>query len=317
MIEKSPTEGMAQTHRMAPAVTPDKARLMRAAGRAAVCVAAILILIKFAALLLTGAVSMLATLVDSGMDLLASAVNLFAIGHALQPADREHRFGHGKAEAIAGLGQAAFITASASFVLLEAAKRIFHPAPILQSDVGIGVMVVSIIITGALVFYQRSVIQRTQSVAVSADALHYLSDVLVNGSVILAFVLTSALGVLWIDPLFGAGIGCYVLYNAWLIVRASLDQLMDRELPDSERDRIKEIVLAHPEVRAMHDLRTRAAGAHSFIQFHIELDGEIDLHRVHAISDEVEDRLRKAFPGAEIIVHQDPFGLDEEQPIFR
>ncbi|MFO1189095.1 MAG: cation diffusion facilitator family transporter [Alphaproteobacteria bacterium] len=317
MTEQSPTEGMVQTDGMASAVTADKARLMRAAGIAAVCVAIILILVKFGALLLTGAVSMLATLVDSGMDLLASAVNLFAIGHALQPADREHRFGHGKAEAIAGLGQAAFITASASFVLMEAAKRIFHPAPIQDSDIGIGVMVLSIVITGALVIYQRSVIRRTQSVAVSADALHYLSDVLVNGSVIVAFVLTSTLGVLWIDPLFGAGIGCYVLYNAWLIVRTSLDQLMDRELPDPERDRIKEIVLAHPEVRAMHDLRTRAAGAHSFIQFHIELDGEIDLHRVHAISDEVEDRLRKAFPGAEIIVHQDPYGLLEEHPTFR
>ncbi len=302
---------------MAPALGPETARLMRVASLAAVGVAGALIVIKFFALLLTGAVSMLATLVDSGMDLLASAVNLFAIWHALQPADREHRFGHGKAEAIAGLGQAAFITASASFVLMEATKRLLHPAPIQETDFGIGVMVVSILVTGVLVLYQRHVIRRTRSLAISADALHYLSDVLVNGGVILAFVLSSALGVLWIDPLFGAAIGCYVLYNAWLIVRNSLDQLMDRELPDAERERIKAIVRAHPDVRSMHDLRTRASGAHSFIQFHIELDGEIDLHRVHAISDEVEDRLRKAFPGAEIIVHQDPYGLEELHQTFR
>jgi len=302
---------------MAPTLTPDKARLMRRAGIAAVCVAALLILIKFGALLMTGSVSMLATLVDSSMDLLASAVNLFAIGHALQPADNEHRFGHGKAEAIAGLGQAAFITASASFVLLEAAKRFLHPVPIQQTDVGIAVMVASILITGALVLYQRSVISKTRSIAVSADSLHYLSDVLVNGGVILAFVLTGIIAVDWIDPLFGGVIGCYVLYNAWLIVRNSLDQLMDRELPDADRERIKEIVCAHPQVHAMHDLRTRASGVHTFIQFHIEIDGSIDLNRVHMISDEVEDRLRQVFPGAEIIVHQDPYGLDEPQPTFR
>lgn len=302
---------------MTPALTPDKARLMRRAGIAAVCVATLLILIKFGALLMTGSVSMLATLVDSSMDLLASAVNLFAIGHALQPADSEHRFGHGKAEAIAGLGQAAFITASASFVLLEAAKRFLHPVPIQQTDVGIAVMVVSILITGALVLYQRSVIKKTRSVAVSADSLHYLSDVLVNGGVILAFVLTGIIALPWIDPLFGGVIGCYVLYNAWLIVRNSLDQLMDRELPDADRERIKDIVCAHPQVHAMHDLRTRASGAHTFIQFHIEVDGSSDLNRVHMISDEVEDRLRQAFPGAEIIVHQDPYGLEERHPTFR
>jgi len=299
------------------AIGPEKARLMRLAGLAAVAVAGGLIAIKIVALLLTGAVSILATLVDSAMDFVASAVNLLAIRHALQPADREHRFGHGKAEAIAGLGQAAFIAASAGFVILEAVKRFFDPVAIERTDLGVAVMAVSIAATGLLVIYQRRVIRRTQSIAIGADSLHYLSDVLVNGSVILALVLSSMLGVLWIDPVFGTGIGAYILYNAWLIARTSLDQLMDRELPDDDRERIKAIVRAHPEVRAMHDLRTRASGVHAFIQFHIEIDGNISLYRVHAISDEVEAQLRDAFPGAEIIVHQDPYGVDEQRPIFR
>ena len=292
------------------------ARLMRRATYAAVTVAGTLIVIKFGAWLVTDSVAMLATLVDSLLDAAASVVNLLAVRHALMPADREHRFGHGKAEPLAGLGQSAFIAGSAVFLLIQAGHRLFLPRAIESSTVGIVVMVVSIGLTLGLVLYQHMVVRRTASVAISADALHYKGDILVNVSVIAALLLSVNLGWVWADPAFGGAIAAYIIYNAWSIVRQSLDQLMDKEFADDDRVRIREIALTHPEVAAMHDLRTRSSGRDAFIQLHIEMDGDITLIRAHEIADEVEAGIRAAFPTAEVIIHQDPEGL-EEPPTFR
>ena len=292
------------------------ARLMRRATYAAVTVAGTLIVIKFGAWLVTDSVAMLATLVDSLLDAAASVVNLLAVRHALMPADREHRFGHGKAEPLAGLGQSAFIAGSAVFLLIQAGHRLFLPRAIESSTVGIVVMVVSISLTLGLVLYQHMVVRRTASVAISADALHYKGDILVNVSVIAALLLSVNLGWVWADPAFGGAIAAYIIYNAWSIVRQSLDQLMDKEFADDDRVRIREIALTHPEVAAMHDLRTRSSGRDAFIQLHIEMDGDITLIRAHEIADEVEAGIRAAFPTAEVIIHQDPEGL-EEPPTFR
>jgi ferrous-iron efflux pump FieF len=285
----------------------EAARLLRLATTASVATAVLLIFVKLAAFVLTDSVSILSTLIDSLLDAAASIVNLIAVRHALVPADREHRFGHGKAEPLAAMGQAAFISGSGIFLMIEAVPRFFSPRPLANGEVGIGVMVFSIVATLALVTLQRHVVRRTGSLAISADQLHYTGDILVNGAVILALVLTAWLGWTFVDPLFGIGIAGYILYNAWQIASGAFDMLMDRELPEEERARIRSVIETHKGVLAMHDLRTRASGPQIFIQCHIELDGDQSLRQAHAIADAVEFDLRAAFPGAEVIVHQDPY----------
>lgn len=299
------------------AVTSERAaRLMRSATYASVATASVLIVVKLAAWVYTDSLSMLSTLVDSLLDVAASLVNLFAVRHALVPPDREHRFGHGKAEPLAALGQAAFIAGSAVFLLFEAIHRLYEPRAVMHSDVGIGVMIFAIVVTFALTRYQAYVVRKTGSLAIQADSLHYVGDLLVNVSVIVALLLVSQLGWVHADPLIGLGIVAYIVFNAWRIAKGALDMLMDRELPDEERQRIREIVTAHPEVRDLHDLRTRASGPMLFIQLHLELDGGMSLSRAHEISDHVEAELAAAFPGAEVLIHQDPHGLEEPRARF-
>jgi ferrous-iron efflux pump FieF len=295
---------------------PQADRLRRLATYASVSVAGLLISAKFAAWLETGSVALLSSLVDSLLDAAASLVNLLAVRHAMSPADREHRFGHGKAEPLAVLGQSAFIMGSAMLLLAEAVRRLIWPVPIENPPAGIAVMVLSIVVTIALVLYQRYVVRRTGSIAITADELHYRSDLVLNLSVILALVLTSTLGQPILDPMFGAGIGIWILYSAICLVRLSLFQLMDHELPDEEREKIRAIAQSHSDVVAAHDLRTRIAGPTAFIQIHIEMDGLLSLLRAHQISDEVEAKLRAAYPNAEVIIHQDPEGIEEPRSNF-
>jgi len=295
---------------------PAADRLRRWATYASVAVALLLISAKFAAWLETGSVALLSSLIDSLLDAVASIVNLFAVRHALTPADREHRFGHGKAEPLAVLGQSAFIIGSALLLLAEAVRRLLHPAAVENPPAGIAVMAFSIVLTIALVLYQRHVVRRTGSIAITADELHYRGDLILNGSVIAALILSGIFGLRILDPLFGAAIGLWIIYSAARLARLSLVQLMDRELPDDERERIRDIALSHPEVAAAHDLRTRVAGPTAFIQIHIEMDGDISLVRAHEISDQVEARLRAAYPHAEIIIHQDPEGVEEPRSNF-
>ncbi|MEQ8356452.1 MAG: cation diffusion facilitator family transporter [Kiloniellaceae bacterium] len=292
----------------------EAAKLLRLATVASVATAGVLIVVKLAAFLLTDSVSILSTLIDSLLDAAASAVNFVAVRHALVPADREHRFGHGKAEPLAAVGQAIFITGSAVLLLIAASQRFFSPRPLTNSDVGIGVMVFSIVATLALVTLQRHVVRRTGSLAISADQLHYTGDLLVNGAVILALVLTAELGWRFVDPIFGIGIALFILYNAWQIAAGAFDMLMDRELPEEERGRIRETILGHDGVLGLHDLRTRASGPQIFVQCHIELDPGLSLLTAHAISDAVENELRQAFPGAEVIIHQDPYVAGRSGP---
>ena len=285
----------------------EAAKLLRLATLASVATALVLIVVKLAAFLMTDSISVLSTLIDSILDAAASMINLIAVRHALVPADREHRFGHGKAEPLAAVGQAIFISGSAVFLLIEASQRFFSPHQIANSEVGIAVMVFSIVATLALVTLQRHVVRRTGSLAISADRLHYVGDVLVNVAVILALVLAVQFGWRYVDPIFGIGIAAYILYNAWQIAGDAFDMLMDRELPDEERVKIRNVILEHDGVMGIHDLRTRASGPQIFIQCHIELDPNLSLLTAHAIADEVETRLRQVFPEAEVIVHQDPY----------
>jgi ferrous-iron efflux pump FieF len=291
-------------------------RLRHWATNAAVVAAGTLIVVKAAAWFATGSVSVLSSLLDSLLDVAASVLNLIAVRHALTPADREHRFGHGKAEPLAGLGQAAFITGSALLLFGEAAQRLFSPPPIQHWDIGVAVMIFSMAVTIGLVRFQRYVVSETGSLAIGADELHYRGDILLNGSVILSLVLASQLGWRWADPVFGIAIAFWIVWSAWRIVRQSMTQLMDREFPDADRARVRKLAEAHPEVIAVHDIRTRVSGPTSFIQLHLEMDGRMTLARAHEVSDAVEASIREAFPTAEVMIHQDPEGVEEPRVKF-
>jgi len=278
---------------------------------ASLAVAAMLIAAKFLAWTATGSVALLSSLVDSMVDAAASAVTFFAVRHAATPADREHRFGHGKAEPLAALGQAAFLTGSAMLLLAEAVRRLITPEPVENLPAGIAVMLLSMVLTAALVTFQRHVVRRTGSLAINADELHYRGDILMNLSVIATLAIAGFWSVPLIDALFGAGVAGWVIWSAVRIARLSMTQLMDRELPDHERARVRALAESHPEVSAVHDIRTRVAGPTAFIQLHLEMDPAISLLHAHEISDEVESSLRRAFPHAQIIIHEDPAGIEE------
>jgi ferrous-iron efflux pump FieF len=293
----------------------ESARLLRLATHASVITAAVLISSKLLAWVVTGSISVLASLVDSMLDMAASLINLFAVRYSLTPADAEHRFGHGKAESLAGLGQAAFIAGSAVFLLLQAADRLLHPRPLADVALGIGVMLFAIAATLALLTIQRYVIRRTGSTAIRADALHYATDLLTNLSTIAALLL-AGFGWPGLDPLFAIGIACYILYSAWRIGFEAMQLLMDRALPAEEQKFILEIARRPSQVRGVHDLRTRRSGQTYFIQLHLELDGDMPLVEAHGVADEVHDALKRFFPSADIIIHEDPSTSSRAEPKY-
>lgn len=288
----------------------DHSRLLTLAASASVVTAGVLIAAKVVAWLMTGSISILASLIDSLMDATASLINLFAVRYSLMPADDEHRFGHGKAEALAGLAQATFISGSALFLVLHAIDRLRQPQPVSDVAVGIGVMAFAIVATLVLLMVQRHAIRETGSTAIRADALHYLTDLLTNASIIAALVLAS-LGWESSDAIFAIIIALYILYSAWQIGFEALHLLMDRELPEEERQQILQIARAHAHAYGVHDLRTRQSGQTKFVQLHLELDDTLALKQAHAIADEVERAIRAAFPGADVIIHEDPISAGD------
>lgn len=288
--------------------------LMKTAAACSVGVAVVLIAIKVFALIMTDSVALLSSLIDSSLDAGASFLNLWAVRQSLIPADRDHRFGHGKIEPLASLGQAAFIAGSAVLLIFQSIQYILHPRTITHIGIGIGVMVVSIILTLLLVSFQRYVVKKTNSVAISADYAHYAGDVLMNCSVIVSLFVSSYFQFRYADPIFALLIASYLIVSVVRVLKQSLSQLVDAELPVEEKQKIADVVLSSADVSGLHDLRTRSSGTHWFIQLHLELDPSFTLMKAHAVADAVEKRLQEAFPNAEIIIHQDPAGLNENHP---
>lgn len=295
-----------------PAVTPSEAaRLLRLATHASVATACLLILGKAGTWLVTGSVSVLASLVDSAMDAGASLINLLAVRWSLMPPDAEHRFGHGKAQALAALGQATFIAGSALFLGLQAVDRLLHPRPVAAIGIGVAVMGFAMLATLALLAVQRYVIRRTGSPAIRADALHYATDLATNAATLVALALAAA-GWSGADPLFGLAIGAYVLMSAARIGHEAIQLLMDRELPEPQRRAIAELARTVPMVRGVHGLRTRQSGQCLIVQLHLELDDRLPLVTAHRITQQVEGRIRARYPESDIIIHQDPVSLGED-----
>ncbi|MFK8329564.1 cation diffusion facilitator family transporter [Pseudomonas sp. BJa5] len=280
-------------------------RLLRLATRASLAVASILILAKALAWWLSGSVSLLAGLTDSALDGVASFLNLLAVHYALRPADEDHRYGHGKAEAMAGMAQALFIGVSAVLIGVQAVERMQHPQPLGDTAIGIAVMLLSLGLTVALLMLQARVIRITGSTAVRADSLHYRSDLLLNGSILVALVL-ARVGWPQLDAVFGLGIALYILWSALQIARESSAILMDQELPGDISEQMLALACSVPGVRGAHDLRTRVSGSHWFVQLHLELPGDLPLTQAHALCDQAAAAIRGKFPRAEVLVHADP-----------
>ncbi|EIK62389.1 cation diffusion facilitator family transporter [Pseudomonas lactis] len=285
--------------------SPEHARLLRLATRASVGVACVLIVTKAIAWWLSGSVSMLAGLTDSLLDGVTSLLNLLAVHYALRPADDDHRYGHGKAESLAGMAQALFIAGSAVLIALQAYERLKHPEPVGAPWLSIGVIILSLGLTVALLMLQHHVVRETGSNAVRADSLHYRSDLLLNGSILIALVL-AGFGFHQVDAWFGLGIAAYILWSAIQIARESFAVLMDEELPPDVSQHMLELARGVPGVLGAHDLRTRVSGNHWFVQLHLELPGELTLSVAHGISDQAADAIHREYPKAEVLVHADP-----------
>ena len=256
----------------------------------------------------TQSVSLLASLIDSTMDSATSLINFFAIRYAMAPADKEHRFGHGKAEALAGLAQALLILVSIGLLLTQTLGLLWNPLVVENTPMGISIMLVSMALTGALVVFQWYVVKRTQSNAIKADSLHYTSDFLMNFGVIIALFLAS-IGYHGADPYFALSIGAFVVYSAWGIAQSAFHLLLDHELSDEQRHLITQLALTQPQVIGMHDLRSRQSGHMQFIQLHLELQEDMLLLEAHGVAEALELRIMAVFPNADVIIHLDPVSV--------
>lgn len=296
-------------------VTPaQRARLVTLASQAAVATATVLVAAKLWAYWQSDSVSVLASLVDSLMDGAASLINLVAVRYSLAPADSQHRFGHGKAESIAALMQAAFIAGSGLFLVTESLSRLLRPRPLEDPALGVAVMGGAIVLTLLLQAVQRHVVRRTGSQAIAADALHYRMDLLSQTAIIAALFLAQS-GWVAADAIFALGIAGYILHGAWRIGAEAIQDLLDRELDSSTRTLIIRCATAHPEVVGVHSLRSRRAGGTAIVQLHLDMDAALTLAEAHRIGDEVSDEIRAALPGTDVLIHPDPVARAAAMPL--
>ena len=294
----------------------ERAKLTTRAAMASIAMAVTLIALKAYAALETSSMAMLGSLADSGLDLVASLIVLLGVRIAAQPADYDHRFGHGKAEALASLVQVILITLSAAFIGFRAVQRLLSGAETAAAELGIGVSVVAMVLTAALITYQRHVVRRTESLAIGTDRLHYSSDLLLNGSVIVALALDQFAGLSGADAVFGLLIALWLLWGAWRASSHALDQLMDKEWPDELRERFLAAAREYPELAGLHDFRTRTSGTHQFAQFHVWVPADWTVKEAHDRLDRVEEELQQRFPNTEILIHIDPEGQTDRETLL-
>ena len=273
-------------------------------------VAAILVVLKAVVLVASGSLSVLASLTDSGLDLLASLITFFAIRYAKTPPDKEHPFGHGKAEAFSALFQAGLVFASGALIMQAAIHDLLHPKPVLQSSWALAVLLFSVVLTLGLVWFQNAALKSAQSVAVSADRMHYVTD-LVSNLIAIVGVAAASFGYLFMDAVAGFAMAGYFIWGAIQVLREAADHLMDHALPPEDQGRIRDLVLEDSHILGVHELRTRLAGPYILIQMHVELTPTLTLDEAHKIIIAAERRLIATYPNADIIIHPDPKGLAE------
>jgi len=289
-----------------------RARLTRSAALASIATALLLAGMKVWAVLRTDSTAMLGSLADTSLDLIASVATLVGVWIAAMPADEEHRFGHGKAEALAAMFQVVLISLSAFGLAFRGVNQLIAGERVASADEGIVVSVIAIGATFALLAWQRHVIRRTGSLAIRTDNVHYKSDLYLNLGVIAALVLDRYAGIAGADPGFGLAIAAWLAWGAWRASSEAIDHLMDKEWPEERREQFLAVLARHPELRGVHDLRTRTSGAHDFVQFHVMVDGGMSVAEAHRVMDELEERIENEFPGVEVLIHPDPEGLINE-----
>jgi ferrous-iron efflux pump FieF len=294
----------------------ERAKLTARAAIASIAMAVTLIGLKAWAAVQTSSMAMLGSLADSSLDLIASLVVLLGVRVAAAPADHDHRFGHGKAEAVAALVQVILISLSAVFIGFRAVQRLLAGAETAEAELGITVSVVAMILTAALITYQRHVVRRTGSVAIGTDRLHYSSDLFLNGSVIVALALDQFAGLVGADAVFGLLIALWLLWGAVTASSHALDQLMDKEWPDELRARFLAAAKEYPELSGLHDLRTRSSGTHHFAQFHVWVPAHWTVRQAHDRLDRIEEELQQRFPVTEILIHVDPEGQTDRETML-
>jgi ferrous-iron efflux pump FieF len=298
---------------MTDAVDPEgRARLTRSAAFASIAMALALGALKLWAVMRTDSTAMLGSLADTALDFIASVATLIGVWIAAQPADAEHRFGHGKAEALAAMFQVVLISLSAVGLAVRGATELLAGERVSAANEGIAVSIIAIAGTFALLGWQRHVIRKTGSIAIKTDNVHYKSDLFLNLGVIAALVLDRYLGLAGADPLFGLAIALWLGWGAWRASAEAIDHLMDKEWPDDKREQFLAAIARHPELKGVHDLRTRTSGAQDFIQFHAMVDGRMTVAEAHKVMDEIEERIEREFPGVEVLIHPDPEGLINE-----
>ncbi len=287
--------------------------LKKTAAIASISLSVGLSLLKTFGALYTGSLAVLSSMIDSLADIFASSITFIAVKFSSKPATANHRYGYGKAEALSALIQSAFIAGSGIFVMYDGISRIFYPRQLEQTDIGILIMVISLIATIALILFQKYVTRRTASQAISADSAHYTVDVLTNISIIISLVVVKLFQISWFDTLTAFVISSYLLKNAYHLASDAVKILMDAELSDEIRLNIMNIVKENPFAKGIHDLRTRDLGGTYMFEFHLELDGELSLYAAHDLTDLIEEDILAAYPNAQIIIHQDPAGIKEER----
>lgn len=288
-------------------------RLKKIASTASLSVAAILTILKTFGALYTGSLAVLSSMIDSLADIFASSITFIAIRFSSRPASYNHRYGYGKAESLSALVQSAFVAGSGFFVMYDGFNRLITPQPLTQTNIGIIVMVISLVITLALIVFQKQVARLTKSQAIHADSAHYTVDVITNASIIITLLVVKYFHISWFDTLAAFIISSYLLINAYKLAKEAIGTLMDTELSDDIRNNIKRIVNESPFAKGMHDLRTRDLGGVYMFEFHLELDGDLPLSAAHEMTDMVEDAILDVYPQAQIIIHQDPAGVKEER----
>ncbi len=293
-----------------------RSRLSTRAALASVAAALFLLGLKTWAAMETGSMAMLGSLADTGLDLIASLVTLAGVRIAALPADSDHRFGHGKAEALVALVQVVLITLSALAIGWRSAGRLAVGAETGSAELGIGVSLAAMAVTIALIAYQRHVVAQTGSVAIATDRVHYQSDLLLNGAVIAALMLDQYAGLTGADAAFGLLIAAWLMWGAWRSSTRAIDQLMDREWPEAQRAEFLAAATEYPELAGLHDLRTRTSGSHDFVQFHVWVPGDWTVRDAHDRMDAVEEALQKRFPGTEILIHLDPEGHTDRETML-
>jgi cation diffusion facilitator family transporter len=287
------------------------AKITKRIAQASIALAIVLIILKAGAWWISGSVAMLSSLADSALDLAASVFTALAVAYAATPPDREHRFGHGKAEAFAGLIQAGLVLVSAALIAWESIRRLINPVPLDYSFVAIGVMMIATMATSALIWAQSRALAQTGSVATAGDRAHYASDLAANIAVMTGIGASTFLGWRWADGAAGLAVALWLIYGAWEVFRVASDHLMDHEMPGEDRERIRELAMADGAIHGVHDLRTRMSGPYVHVQFHAELPPDLSLEEAHRIVVAAEDRIRAAYPAADLIIHPDP---DDVEP---